>query len=741
VETVMPLYICSMPNKGEAGPIRELISDDPKAIEEFAQREDKPGRAVYDCVNPLKPGAQRRCLETVGEIVGLRIDIDGKDIVEDMGEVDKRLASMPILPAEVRNSGHGRHVDIRFKEAISADDAGETARANDLLKRLTNYLCGDMSVAHPAALLRHLGTHNSKDGGWIEVDYVMLNDAKYDPFEIEDWLNDVEAKSLFTRLTKKQNTAADGEHKGPVNIPERLTAMRFKGAGETAIHPTQLSVTASMLCAGVTVDDAVAEVLQATRDAAGKDPRTADWDWAHEQRCIQRMCFDYINKHPDLSELLPEPLRTAFEAALVAGKRAKISRNAYGLHVRTYSDSNNAGAAREESKAKDNSGAAGNGKSGEAKSVPPKEPKFKLLRYCDLRPGMADQDYRVDELLPMEGLAMVWGKFKCLKTFWVYDLMLHIAKGWEYRDRAVRQGLVIYCAFEGAHGFRKRTEAQRRHYKLPDDDDVPLRVMSAQVNLIKEHRVFIADISQQLGKDETPAVVVLDTLNRSLVGSESKDIDMASYIAAASAIRETFKCLVVIVHHCGWDESRPRGHSSLPGAIDAQLAVVRDGDKVTVLVEFIRDGPEGAEIHSETKLINVGENNNGKPLTSLVVLPSEVAARKDGGWPDSLVVFRRAMKTALERYGETYRESVLDPPVQAVSINDIRQEFYAVYIPKTGQGEKEENVEQRQEAKKRAFSRSLEKAQKSDLIQCREPEGKPMLVWFSRHSTTWAEAS
>jgi hypothetical protein len=39
---------------------------------------------------------------------------------------------------------------------------------------------------------------------------------------------------------------------------------------------------------------------------------------------------------------------------------------------------------------------------------------------------------------------------------------------------------------------------------------------------------------------------VLDTLNRSLAGSESDDEDMAAYVKAADAIREAFGCAVVI---------------------------------------------------------------------------------------------------------------------------------------------------------------------------------------------------
>ena len=80
-----------------------------------------------------------------------------------------------------------------------------------------------------------------------------------------------------------------------------------------------------------------------------------------------------------------------------------------------------------------------------------------------MRPGI-EPAYLVDELIPSQGLVLIWGKQKTFKSFWLLDLMLHIAMGWPYRDRAVRQGPVVYCAFEGGHGYKGRIEAQRRRY-------------------------------------------------------------------------------------------------------------------------------------------------------------------------------------------------------------------------------------------------------------------------------------
>jgi hypothetical protein len=58
-----------------------------------------------------------------------------------------------------------------------------------------------------------------------------------------------------------------------------------------------------------------------------------------------------------------------------------------------------------------------------------------------------------------------------------------------------------------------------------------------------------------------------------------------------------FECLVVVVHHCGIAKNRPRGHTSLAGANDAQIAVERDKEgHVIATVEHMKDAEAGAVI-------------------------------------------------------------------------------------------------------------------------------------------------
>jgi hypothetical protein len=222
----------------------------------------------------------------------------------------------------------------------------------------------------------------------------------------------------------------------------------------------------------------------------------------------------------------------------------------------------------------------------EAKPLKPIEPskaRFRLTRFRDIAitEGFT---YLVKDLIPAMGLVVVWGPPKCGKSFWMFDLSMHIALGREYRGRRVQQGPVVYLALEGGRGFTHRVEAFRRRHSVTD---APFYLITDRTDLVNDHTQLIDEIRFQ--SSDHPALVVIDTLNRSLVGSENSDKDMAAYIRAADAIREAFSCTVAIIHHCGVSGDRPRGHTSLTGAVDAQLAVRRDdGGIITVKVEMAK---------------------------------------------------------------------------------------------------------------------------------------------------------
>ena len=101
---------------------------------------------------------------------------------------------------------------------------------------------------------------------------------------------------------------------------------------------------------------------------------------------------------------------------------------------------------------------------------------------------------------------------------------------------------------------------------------------------------------------------------------------MAAYIKAADVLKETFHCLVLIIHHCGLNEERPRGHTSLVGAADVQISVKRDADNnIIAEVEWMRDGPEGATVVGRLETVPLGMDDDGEHINSCVIVPVEGA--------------------------------------------------------------------------------------------------------------------
>lgn len=307
-------------------------------------------------------------------------------------------------------------------------------------------------------------------------------------------------------------------------------------------------------------------------------------------------------------------------------------------------------------------------------------PKFALVPFdkitCDTTPA-----YLVKGLVPRVGLCVVWGPPKCAKSFLVFDIMMHVALGWPYRGRRVRRGAVVYCALEGAGAFANRVEAFRQVRLAEAVGEVPFHLVASPMSLVADQAALVASIRAQLGTVR-PAVVVIDTLNRSLAGSESDDRDMAAYVKAADAVRDAFSCAVIVVHHCGHEGTRPRGHSSLIGAVDAQISVKRDeAGNIVSTVELMKDGSQGDELVSRLEVVEIGRDDDGDPITSCVVEPVEGApAPKKFAGPrltQGAKIALAALREAIDEYGEVPPASSHIPAgVKAVKVETWRTYAY-----------------------------------------------------------------
>ena len=205
---------------------------------------------------------------------------------------------------------------------------------------------------------------------------------------------------------------------------------------------------------------------------------------------------------------------------------------------------------------------------------------------------------------------------------------------------------------------------------------------------------------------------MLDTLNRSLAGSENSDEDMGFYIKACDAIREAFNCAVIVIHHCGTEGTRPRGHTSLTGAADAQIAVRRDDSgTVTAKVEWMKDGPDGDMICSRLDLVEVGTDEDGDQITSCVVVPEENTSPTTR----RSQTIRGQAKLALDLLAKVISEAGETPPASnhiPRTRKVVRIDLWQAYFKETNISDSDEpdNV-------RRAFVRNVKKLQELQVVE------------------------
>jgi hypothetical protein len=121
-----------------------------------------------------------------------------------------------------------------------------------------------------------------------------------------------------------------------------------------------------------------------------------------------------------------------------------------------------------------------------AGNVIPIEPRIRLVAVDDIQVG-TQRRYLVKGLIPRIGLTIVRSKSpKSGKSFWTFDLMMHVALGWQYRGRRVHQGSIVYCAFEGQMGIETRCAAFAQRFLAEDREPVPFFVELVTLDLVQD---------------------------------------------------------------------------------------------------------------------------------------------------------------------------------------------------------------------------------------------------------------
>jgi len=318
------------------------------------------------------------------------------------------------------------------------------------------------------------------------------------------------------------------------------------------------------------------------------------------------------------------------------------------------------------------------------------EPRFTLESFASIEPVLSGS-WIIKGLLPSSGLAVLYGEPGCGKSFLALDVALHVASGRPWAGKRVNQAGVVYIAAEGAGGFRKRVVAARQHYDLPAD--TPFALIVTPPNLgseVGDAGALIDAIRRQSDAiGFRPGLVIIDTLARSMEGAdESSSRDRGLFVANAGRIERELGVLVLAVHHSGKDVDRGmRGSSALHGATSAEWEVASDGVAPMLRVAKMKDGEGGPTLMFQMFQVEVGQDEDGDPVTTMVaevsgVVKHDETSKRNGRKPltGQRAEFVKALRMALDDMGTIPSQS----PHVPQGTKAVTRKQLALYADKLG---------------------------------------------------------
>lgn len=282
--------------------------------------------------------------------------------------------------------------------------------------------------------------------------------------------------------------------------------------------------------------------------------------------------------------------------------------------------------------------------------------KFGRLRWQDQDlESTGEYEWWVKGVLPRGQTVAVVGATQTGKSFETFNMSMHVARGVDYRGCRTKQGLVIYCAFEGGKGFRDRLRAYRKFHDLPLEG-IPFEVLTRRADLFSsdvDTNELITEIKMIAAEhpEHELAFVVLDTYSAATPGiKENNSEDISRVRQRIVRIENALNTGVVVVDHTNAVGDKVRGHTSKTADIETQLEVAwvmeghgkdahrlkdDDGREVRrIMVAKQREGEAGQKWDFVLQRRDVRIDADGDAVTSCVSAdPARAIEVRDEGRP------------------------------------------------------------------------------------------------------------
>jgi AAA domain len=319
----------------------------------------------------------------------------------------------------------------------------------------------------------------------------------------------------------------------------------------------------------------------------------------------------------------------------------------------------------------------------------------------------------VRDVINEGGMSVLYGESGCTKTFLAQGMALHVALGRDWFGCRVKQRSVLYIAAEGGDfSISARLLAFKAHHGLSDEGE--FHYITEAPDLCSSGLDADAIIAEVMRLPDV-GLVVIDTLSRVLAGgNENASDDMGALVNNCDRIRKATGAHVMIVHHAGKDGSRgARGHSLLRAATDTEIEIKRDeAFKIsTATITKQRDGDSGKVFAYSLKVIEIGTDDDGDPITSCVVETEDAPASVKGG--KKIVgqkgLALKVLRELIDEHGEPPPPSNQIPQIQTIKV--VRANLWRTHFIK-----RNPSTSDKPDSISRAFRRAVTDLQNDDAI-------------------------
>ena len=216
---------------------------------------------------------------------------------------------------------------------------------------------------------------------------------------------------------------------------------------------------------------------------------------------------------------------------------------------------------------------------------------------------------------------------------------------------------------------------------------------------------------------------------------ESDNAEASRVMAVLRDLSTATGALALGIDHFGKNaDAGARGASAKEANSDFLLAALGERElsgsvkNTRLALRKLREGPQGLEIPYRPRIVDMGQDERGYPVTSVVIdwqVADAASFSKGNVWNTStLKMLRKVLMGVLVEHGSDLCPFPDEPAVRAVDQEIVRTEFYRSY-PADG------SAEQKQDTRLKAFKRAIKDALGREVIGLREVDATTF-IWLTK---------